>query len=167
MINAGELKVVAKGDREIIGTREFNAPRKLVWDAFTRPELLKRWFLGPPGWVLTVCDIDLKVGGAYRYVWRRANDGMEMGMGGTYLEIKSPEKLVSSEKFDQAWYPGGMTGTLELADLGARTAITHTFVYDSKEARDGVLRSPMEQGMEAAYQRLDAFLAEMSVSENP
>jgi uncharacterized protein YndB with AHSA1/START domain len=113
---------------------------------------------------LTVCDIDLRVGGAYRYVWHRELDKVSMGMGGIYREIEKPKKLLTTEKFDQAWYPGGMVGTLDLAEKGEkgeRTAITHTFVYDTKEARDMVLQSPMEQGMAAGYQRMDVFLATM------
>jgi len=91
MTNPETLKVTAPGDREIVMTREFNAPRRMVFDAFTKPELVKQWLLGPPGWSMPVCEIDLKVGGAYRYVWRRDSDGTEMGMGGVYREIVPQE----------------------------------------------------------------------------
>ena len=86
---------------------------------------------------------------------------MEMGMGGVYREITAPRKLVTTEKFDLAWYPGGMVGTLELEEesgKAGRTAITQTWAYDSKEARDAVLKSPMEKGVAAGYDRLDGFL---------
>src|SRR5262245_2601890 len=102
MTDAGTLKVSALGDREIVMRRAFNAPRSLVFDAWTKPDLLKRWLLGPPGWSMAVCEIDLRVGGAYRFVWRRDNDGHEMGMGGVYQEVVRPERLVATEKFDQA-----------------------------------------------------------------
>jgi uncharacterized protein YndB with AHSA1/START domain len=154
-------KVAAHGDREIKGSREFDAPRTLVWDAFTKPEWLKRWLLGPDGWSMTVCEVDLRVGGAYRYVWVMEKDGHVMGMGGSFLEIAKPERLVSTEKFDQSWYPGGMVGTLELIETGGKTIIHQNFRYDSREARDAVLKTPMEAGMAAGYRRLDGLLAEL------
>ncbi|HWZ27711.1 MAG TPA: SRPBCC domain-containing protein, partial [Gemmatimonadales bacterium] len=112
-MSAGALRIVPVSDREIQITRVFNAPRTLVFDAHTKPELLKRWLFGPPGWVFDVCEIDLRVGGAYRYVWRKPPDTV-MGMGGIYREIQAPERIVSTEKFDDAWYPGAAVGTLVL-----------------------------------------------------
>ncbi|MDB5172780.1 MAG: transcriptional regulator, effector-binding domain/component, partial [Phycisphaerales bacterium] len=103
--NSGKLKVAAPGDREIAMTRTFNAPRHLVFKALTTPELVKRWLGVFGGWSLAVCEIDLRVGGKYRYLWRGA-DGAEMGMGGIYREITPPERIVATEAFDQAWYPG-------------------------------------------------------------
>src|SRR5262245_53302074 len=100
---AAELKVTTPTDREILMTRVFDAPRNLVFEAMTKPDLLKRWLLGPDGWSLVVCTIDLKVGGAYRYEWRNV-DGRTMGMGGVYREIVRPERVVATEKFDVAWY---------------------------------------------------------------
>src|SRR5947199_8947203 len=106
MKSTGILTVVARGDREIVLTRVFDAPRRLVFDALTKPELVRRWLLGPPGWSMVVCEIDLKVGGAYRYVWRHDRDGSEFGMRGVYREIVPPERLVNTESFDRPWYPG-------------------------------------------------------------
>ena len=74
MKNTGTMKVTTPTDREIVMTRVFDAPRGLVFDALTKPELVKRWLLGPPGWAMPVCEIDLKVGGAFRYVWRRDSE---------------------------------------------------------------------------------------------
>lgn len=159
MEKSGSLKITAHGDRELVMTRVFNAPRRLVFDAFTKPELVRRWLLGPDGWSMPVCEIDLRVGGSYRYVWRRDRDGTEMGMGGVYREIVVPERLVSSEKFDEAWYPGDSVGTFVFVEQGAKTTVTQTMLYDSREARDGVLRSPMEGGVTASYDRLEALLA--------
>jgi len=106
MKSTGTLQINTPSEREIAMTRVFDAPRNLVFEAFTKPELIKRWLLGPDGWSMPVCEVDLKVGGKYRYVWRRDSDGTEMGMGGVYREIATPERIVATEKFDQAWYPG-------------------------------------------------------------
>jgi uncharacterized protein YndB with AHSA1/START domain len=159
MKNPGDLKLTTRGDREIVMTRDFNAPRTLVFDAFTKPELLKQWLLGPPGWTMPVCEIDLRVGGAYRYVWRQNSDGREMGMGGVYREISAPERVVATEKFDEAWYPGEAVGTLVLVEQGGITTITQTLLYQSREARDAVLKSGMEKGVGASYDRLEEVLA--------
>jgi uncharacterized protein YndB with AHSA1/START domain len=158
MQNTGTLKVTAPRDREIVMIRVFDAPRTLVFDAFTKPELVKRWLLGPPGWSMPVCEIDLKVGGAYRYVWRHA-DGREMGMGGVYREIVPQERLVCTELFDEAWYPGEALITTTLAEKDGRTTLTTTMLYVSREARDSVLKSGMERGVAASYDRLAELLA--------
>ena len=160
MKNLENLKITTVGDRELAMTRVFDAPRNLVFDAFTKPELVKRWLLGPDGWSMPVCEIDLKVGGAYRYVWRRDTDGTEMGMGGVYREIVPNQKLVTTEKFDQAWYPGEAVGTLVLTEQGGKTTITQTVLYASREARDGVLKSGMESGVSRSYDRLAEQLGE-------
>jgi uncharacterized protein YndB with AHSA1/START domain len=158
MTTPGNLKLTTRGDREIVITRAFDAPRKLVFEAFTKPELVKQWLLGPDGWSMPVCEIDLKVGGKYRYVWRRDKDGTEMGMGGVYREIVAPERLVATEKFDQSWYPGEAVGTFVLVEQGGKTALTQTILYESREARDGVLKSQMEKGIVASYDRLADLL---------
>ncbi|MEX2263581.1 MAG: SRPBCC family protein [Bryobacteraceae bacterium] len=158
MKNTGTLKVTTPTDREIVMTRVFDAPRHLVFDALTTPELLKRWLLGSPGWSLTVCEIDLKVGGAYRFVWRSA-DGTEMGMSGVYREIVPPERVVATESFDKPWYPGQGLVTHSLVEQGGRTTLTLTVRYESREARDTVLKSPMEQGVAASYDKLAELLA--------
>ena len=159
MTSSGGLKVMARGDREIAMTREFDAPRQLVFDAFTKPELVRRWLLGPDGWSMPVCEIDLRVGGRYRYVWRHVADGNEMGMGGVYREIVVPERIVATEKFDEAWYPGEAVGTLVLVEQNGKTLITQTVVYESRETRDAVLKSPMESGVAASYDRLEDLVA--------
>jgi uncharacterized protein YndB with AHSA1/START domain len=135
-----------------------DAPRRLVFDAFTKPELVKQWLLGPPGWTMPVCEIDLRVGGSYRYVWRNTANGNEMGMGGVYREIAAPERIVTTEKFDEAWYPGEAVGTLVLSEQGGKTTVTQTVLYQSREARDAVLKSGMEQGVSASYDRLAELL---------
>src|SRR5678816_4821424 len=97
------LQITTRGDRELVMARVFDAPRHLVFEACSKPELVRRWLLGPDGWSMPVCEIDLRVGGSYRYVWRHS-DGREMGMGGVYREIIVPERIVATEKFDEAWY---------------------------------------------------------------
>jgi uncharacterized protein YndB with AHSA1/START domain len=131
MQNTGTLNVEARGSREIIMTRVFDAPRHLVFEAFTRPELLKRWFFGPPGWSLVVCEVALRVGDAYRYVWR-GPDGTEMGMRGVCREFVPPERLVATEKFDEAWYPGEAVNTIVLVEKDGGTTLTQTVAYESR-----------------------------------
>jgi uncharacterized protein YndB with AHSA1/START domain len=159
MNSAGTLQLTAPGEREIVMTRGFDAPRQLVFDAHTKPELIKRWLLGPPGWSMPVCEIDLRVGGKYRYVWRHDRNGNEMGMGGLYREIVAPERIVNTERFDEAWYPGEALNTLVLVEKGGRTTLTQTVRYESREARDAVLKSGMESGVAASYERLADLLA--------
>ena len=151
------LKLEAHGDREIVMTRAFNAPRRLVFDAFSKPDLVRQWLLGPPGWSIPVCEIDFRIGGRYRYVWSHEN-GNEMGMGGVYTEIVAPERIVATEKFDQSWYPGEGVGTVALVEQGGQTLLTQTVRYESREARDVVLKSPMESGVKVSYDRLDALV---------
>ena len=160
MKDSGSFKLTTRGDREIVMTRCFDAPRALVFDAFTQPELVKRWLLGPEGWSMPICEIDLRVGGSYRYLWRHAQ-GAEMGMRGGYREIVVPERLVATEKFDESWYPGDAVGTIVLAEQGGKTTLTQTVLYQSREAREAVLKSPMEQGVTAGYDRLEELLASL------
>lgn len=153
MKNVGKLQVTTPSEREIAMTREFNAPRRLVFDALTKPELLKRWLFGPPGWSFAVCEIDLRVGGTYRFVWSGPN-GVQMGVRGVYREVVAPELVVNTERFDEAWYPGEAIVTNSLAEVGGKTTLTLTLFYESKEARDTALKSPMEQGVAMGYDRL-------------
>jgi len=154
-----QLTITKSGDRDLVMTRVFAAPRQLVYDAHTKPELVRQWLLGPPGWAMPVCDMDVRVGGTYRWVWRKETDGSEMGMGGVYREVKAPERLVSTEKFDEAWYPGESLNTLVLVEQAGRTTLTQTMRYESPAAREAVIKSGMEQGVSASYDRLDAVLA--------
>jgi uncharacterized protein YndB with AHSA1/START domain len=158
MKTVGNLTITTPSDREIAMSRVFDAPAQLVFDAYTKPELVKRWLGVFGGWTLPVCEIDLRVGGTYRYVWRN-QDGTEMGMGGVFREIAPPERLVATEKFDQSWYPGEALDTSVFTEKGGKTTVTLTVLYESREARDGVLKSPMEEGMVAGYDRLEELLA--------
>jgi uncharacterized protein YndB with AHSA1/START domain len=155
---AGSLEITTPSDQEILITRRFNAPRALVWDAFTKPALLTRWMGLMPGWTFPVCEIDLRVGGSYRYVWR-GPDGAEMGMGGTYVEVDPPKRLAASEYFDQKWYDGACTESTTFTESGGVTTVVIRLRYDSREIRDAVLQSPMATGMELGFANLEQLLA--------
>jgi uncharacterized protein YndB with AHSA1/START domain len=155
--NVGKLQVTTPSDREIAMIRVFEAPRSMVFDAWTKPELLKRWLVRS-GWTFPVCEIDLKVGGKYRWVWR-SPDGKEMGMGGVYREIVRPERIVATEKFDDPWYEGEAVDTMTFVEKGGKTTLTTTVLYASREVRDSVLKSPMEKGIAENYDNLDQLLA--------
>jgi len=157
------LKLEAHGDREIVMTRAFNAPRHLVFEAFTRPDLLRQWLLGPPGWTMPVCEVDLRVGGRYRYVWRN-DQGVEMTASGSFREIVAPDRIVASETFDPAWYPGECLNTMGLKEEGGRTLFTQTLRYESNAAREMVMKSPMEGGVAISYDRLEQMLAEQNMA---
>jgi uncharacterized protein YndB with AHSA1/START domain len=151
------LQIATPSDREIVMTRQFNAPRHLVFEASTRPELVKRW-LGRPDWPMVECEIDLRVGGAYRYLWR-GPDGSEMGMRGVYREIVRPERIVATERFDESWYPGEALDTTVLVERDGVTTLMLTVLYESREARDAVLRTPMADGVADGFDRLAELLA--------
>lgn len=135
-------------------TRVFDAPRHLVYEAMTRPELVKRWF-GPHGWSLAVCEIDLRVGGTWRYVLE-GPDGRSMGMGGEYREIVPGERTVHTESFDD--YPGDSVVTTVLTEHDGRTTLTGTVLSESQEVRDAVIASGMEHGAAETYDRLAELL---------
>jgi uncharacterized protein YndB with AHSA1/START domain len=153
-----DLKVEARGERELVISRTFNAPVEMVFDAHTKPELVRQWLLGPEGWTMPVCEIDLRVGGKYRYVWKKEKTGDEMGLGGEFKEVARPEKYVATEKFDQSWYPGGALSTTTFEDRSGGTYFQNVMQYESKEAREAVLASPMEEGLGVGYDRLEALL---------
>ncbi|KQZ26091.1 MULTISPECIES: SRPBCC family protein [Caulobacter] len=152
-----KLTVDTPDDLKIVITRAFDAPRDLVFNCITTPDLVKRWMTGPPGWTMPVCEIDLRVGGKYRYVWRNT-EGQDMGMGGIYREISRPERIVSNELFDEDWTGGETVATMTLAERDGRTTLTTTVAYSSTAARDAALRSGMTEGMEMGYANLDALL---------
>ncbi|HYT93147.1 MAG TPA: SRPBCC family protein [Gemmataceae bacterium] len=160
MQHTGTLRVTTPTDREIVITRVFDAPRSLVFDAMSKPELLKRWLLGPPGWSMVCCENDVKVGGGFRHVWR-GPDGTEMAMHGVYREVVPPERLVRNESFEFgcAAQAGEQIGTASFTEEGGKTTLTLTVLFPSKEARDAALASGMEHGVAAGYDRLAELLA--------
>jgi uncharacterized protein YndB with AHSA1/START domain len=159
MKNTGTLQITTPSEREIVMTRVFDAPRRLVWEAWTNPEHLPHWMLGPEGWTMPVCDLDLRPGGAWHFVWRRA-DGTEMDMHGVYREVAAPERLVSTESWGGDW-PETLV-TLLLSEQASRTTMTQTILYPSKEARDAALKTGMADGVTLSFDRLAAHLASMA-----
>ncbi len=154
------FRLSTPSDLEILVERDFDAPPYLVYEAFTKPELVRRWLLGPEGWSMPVCEIDLRVGGTYRYLWRKESTGEQMGMGGTFLEVDVPKKLVATERFDEAWYPGEAIDTTVFEErAGGTTRVRLTVLYQSKEARDMASRSGMDVGMAIGYSRMEEVLS--------
>jgi uncharacterized protein YndB with AHSA1/START domain len=157
MMQTERLMVTTPSEREIAMSRVFDAPRHLVFDAYTKPELLQRWLGVFGGWSFKVCEVDLKVGGRYRFVWTK--DGHDMGMGGTYREIARNERIVSDERFDDPWYEGQAVATTTFVEKAGRTTLVMAVRYDSQAIRDAVLQSPMEQGVAASFDVLAGLLS--------
>lgn len=155
MKNTGTLAVSLPSDCEIALTRIFNAPRQVVYRAFSEPQILKRWF-GPHGWTLVTCKIEARVGGSFRFILR-APDGHELGMHGAYRELSPPERSVHTEGFDD--FPGESVVTSIFTERDGQTTLIATLRYASKEIRDAVVRSGMEQGAAESYDKLAELLA--------
>lgn len=153
-----KLIVTTPSDREIQMTRQFDAPRQLVFDAWTQPKLLKQWLYGPDGHALETCEIDLRVGGTLLFIWRLP-DGKAMKMTGEYREISPPARLVHTEIFEEDWTGGETLVTTELSEENGSTTQTMKILYSSRDARDAALQTPMAEGMEMGHARLDALLA--------
>jgi uncharacterized protein YndB with AHSA1/START domain len=146
-------------DRELVATQVVDAPRKLVFDIWTNRKHVPHWMTGPDGWTMPVCEIDLRPGGAWRFVWRRP-EGAEMEMRGVYQEITPPERLVNTEAWGGDW-PETLN-TLVLTEENGRTTMTCTLLYPSKEARDRALATGMKEGWSKSYERLDEYLRTMA-----
>ncbi len=151
------MEVTTPGDREIVMRRTFDAPRELVFDAFTKPELVKQWLLGPDGWKMPVCEIDLRVGGAYRYRWRSESKDHEFGTGGIFREITRPERIVQTEQMEGQ--PGKALSTTEFHEKNGQTIVTMTIVHESRQIRDMVVETGMADGVAVSYERLSKLLA--------
>ena len=149
------LTVTTPSDLEIRLMREFDAPRALVFEALSKPEHLRFWW-GQASSTLTHCEMDFRPGGKWRFV-ERDKDGQEWGFRGEVREIDPPRRIVQT--FEWEGLPGHISvETMELEDLGGRTRISITSVFDSLEDRDGMLQSGMEQGAGESYDRLEAYL---------
>jgi uncharacterized protein YndB with AHSA1/START domain len=163
------LQVTTPSDREVRVVRTFSAPRELVYQAHITPALLQRWSLGPPGWTMPVCEMDVRPGGKYRWRWKSDNDGKEFGFFGTFREVNAPSRLVHDEYYDPGDVGGPMSTepaliTLELEEAAGITTLTVTMLFPSKEARDGAVGSGMTDGMEIGYARLDEMFETKNVS---
>lgn len=142
-------------DREVVITRVVDAPRRIVWEAYTTPRHLQQWLLGPEGWTMPVCEMDLRTGGAFRYVWRKA-DGAELTIAGAIREVVALERLVTTESWGPEWPE--TVNTVTFTESSGQTTITLTVAYPSKEARDAALQTGMKDGMDPSFARLDALV---------
>jgi uncharacterized protein YndB with AHSA1/START domain len=150
------LSITLPSDREIRITRSFAAPAELVFDCWTIPALIRRW-LGPADWVFVTCEFDARVGGKWRFV-TRGPDGFEMGSSGEVLEITRPDWIKMTELYDMDWTGGETIVTNTITETDGVTTSVVTVLYSSKEARDGARATPMAEGMEMGFKRLDDLL---------
>ena len=158
MTSAKRYQTSLPGEREFTLTRTFDAPRRLVFDAFTKPEMVKKWLFGPAEWPMVVCEIDLRVGGKIRYVWRHKERG-DMGLSGVFREVAVPERLVNTELFDEDWTGGETLLTTTFVESSGRTTVASTVRYSSQSARDAALKTGMVEGWSQGHDRLDELLA--------
>jgi uncharacterized protein YndB with AHSA1/START domain len=163
MKNSGKLTVTMPSDREIAMTREFNAPRRLIFDAYTKCELVTRWLGVFEEWKFKSCSIDLTVGGEYRYVWNGPK-GATLGISGVFREIVRDERIVSTEQFDAPFNQGESLNTITFMERDRKTTLTITSLAPSKEIRDAMLKTGMTDGVTASFDNLDAVLGSSHVA---
>lgn len=156
MTLADTFTVTQPSDTEVLISREFDAPARLVWDAYTKPELVKQWLLGPDGWDMPVCNIDLRKGGTYEYRWSHPTEG-SFGSTGEFLEVEPVTKIVSTERMEG--FDGQSHVVITLREQGERTVFDMLQRFDSKEARDGAVATGMADGVATSYDRLEGVLA--------
>ena len=157
----GETTITTPSDREVEIARTFDGPRDLVYEVWTSPEHVPHWMLGPDGWTMPVCEMDLRPGGSWRHVWRKA-DGEEMEMTGDYREVEPPARLVSTERWGADWPE--TVNTIEFVEEAGRTTVTMTILYPSQEARDAAMATGMEEGADQSFARLDERLRALVAS---
>ena len=160
-----KAQVTLPSDREVKVTRSFKAARPLVFRAYTEPALFQRWCLGPPGWSMPVCEMDVRVGGRYRWRWRSDTDASEFGFAGTFREVTPPSRLVHTQAYDPGTvsyeYPQNEAlVSVTFTEDGGITTVTTLIDYGSKDARDAAVATGMTDGMEQSYQLLDALVSE-------
>jgi uncharacterized protein YndB with AHSA1/START domain len=162
-----KAQVTLPSEREVKVVRSFRAPRALVYRAYTEPELARRWMLGPPGWSMPVCEMDVRVGGRYRWRWRNDQDGSEFGFAGTFREVQPSTRLVHTEAYDPGTVGGGYPGndaivTITFAEEAGLTTVVSLIDFGSKETRDAAMATGMTDGMEQSYQLLDGLLRDQA-----
>ena len=156
------LQLSTPTDTTLVLNRTFNAPRRLVWEAMLVPEKMRRWMLPPPGWSTSVCECEPRVGGGLWIASKSAEADPAMTLFGVFTEVVLHERIVHTETMvlGSGQPIGTLVETHEFKEERGVTAMRITQVYPSKDARDGVLGSGMDEGMEAGYQQLDALLAQ-------
>ena len=162
-----KARVSTPSDSEVEVTRDFKAPRTLVWQAHVDPNLMKRWLVGYPGWSMPVCDMDVRPGGRYRWRWRSDADGAEFGFVGEFKEVDEPALLSHYQYYD----PGTFDSAMPLdnpckirnsfSEKDGITTLTARMDFGSKEARDAAVSTGMTDGMETNYESLDRIFAEL------
>jgi uncharacterized protein YndB with AHSA1/START domain len=161
-----KAQVSLPSEREVRVVRRFKAPRALVYRAHTEPELVRRWMLGPPGWSMPVCEMDVREGGSYRWRWRSDSDGKEFGFYGVFRQVDAPVRLSHEEHYDTGDVgdptptEGPAIVTTEFSEQGGVTTLTTTMLFPSQQARDGAVSTGMTDGMEMSYQKLEEILAQ-------
>jgi len=160
-MNPQGLQVSTPTDTTIVLIRTFHAPRQLVWEAFTDPAKMRRWMLPPPGWIMTVCECEVRVGGALRLAWKSEDADPVMTLDGVFTEAIPHERMVHTEtmRLGSGETVGTLLETHEFSEKSGVTTMRITQAYDSKDARDGAIASGMDQGVEAGFKQLDAMLA--------
>jgi uncharacterized protein YndB with AHSA1/START domain len=161
MTSEATLTIETPSDREVVITRTFDAPRRLVFDALTKADLIKRWY-GPPG-ALDVCESDAKEGGLWRFVMKRPN-GKSVGQYGVYREVSAPARFVRTERWED-WDPGETIVTTDLDERAGKTTMTAKIVFPSQEVRDLVLKNGLTpKGTSEFYDRLATLVSELSTN---
>jgi uncharacterized protein YndB with AHSA1/START domain len=164
-----KAQVTLPSDREVQVERSFRAPKALVYRAYTEPEIVRRWLLGPPGWSMPVCEMDVRVGGGFRWRWQSDRKEGAFGFSGTYREVQPPSRIVHTEAYDPGTVGGGYPGedaivTITFREDDGVTTVTTLIDFGSKEARDAAMVTGMTDGMEQSYQLLDGLLEEQPLS---
>jgi uncharacterized protein YndB with AHSA1/START domain len=157
-MNKHKLNLTTPSDREIVMTRDFTAPRHLVFEAWTKPELLRRWHGVFGGWSMAVCEFEAWAGGSYQFVWE-GPAGMRMRMSGVVHEIVAPERIVATERMNEGTEE--ILSTIVLVEHGGKTSLTNTMLCPTREVRDAILSTPMESGVSAGYDALDGILSSL------
>ena len=157
MANA-TVEVTTPSETSVAVTRVFEAPAQLVWDAHTKPDLIRRWMTGYEGWDMPVCDVDFRVGGAYRYEWSHPTE-QGFAATGSFEEIEEPSRLVPVVRMDG--FVGEARTVMTLHEHDARTTMTLVMHFGSQEARDGAIATGMTDGMSYSYDVLDDLLASL------
>ena len=158
-------EVTLPSDTEVLVKRSFDAPVKLVWRAYMEPVLMRRWCSGPPGWSMPVCEMDMRVGGQYRWRWRSDENGQEFGFTGEVLEVVPHARIVHTQIYDPGDLGHSMGGepsivTVTFQEADGSTNVATSIKYASKADRDEAFSTGMTDGMEMSYKLLDDVLAE-------
>lgn len=154
--------ITTPNDTDLVVKRSFKAPRKLVWRAYTEPTLVQRW-MGGPGWSMPVCEMDVRVGGKFRWGWKSDEDGKQFGFYGEFSEVNAPTRLANTEYFDAGDIGGDMGSgaaiSNDFAEHDGITTLTIVIRYKSKAEREAAMSTGMTDGMELSYKNLDTLLA--------